>query len=460
MVSSLLAERLVSHVTSEHEVDERKRELVELFLLDYFGVVVGGIERESSQSARMAYDLSDLQTTLNPSQIHGLSLWASPEIAALVNGITSHGLELDDTHEMASMHPAVAVLPAMFAYIDAHPVSRETFDRAMLVAYDVMTSVGTYLGAAESYARGFHPTGVCGSLGAAAGVSVLMGLDRKQTLCALSLAANMSAGSLEFLSDGAWTKRLNAGHAASSGIRAAQLARAGFTAPETFLEGVNGFLRQYGEGEIPGRKLELEFGQGLAQTSIKLYPCCRYTHGNIDLLSEIHAEFPNIQAQDVVEIECAVIEAGATLISRPLAKKLEVKTSVDAQFNMPFAAALALTSGQARVVDFDDAPSVALNLSSLMSKVKCVADEELEQAFPSEWRARVVLKLNDGTVIERRTQAFRGSPANPASREEVHQKVSGLVNKDWAQNVVDNILLSRGAAELNSSSFLKKNHSA
>jgi 2-methylcitrate dehydratase PrpD len=223
---------------------------------------------------------------------------------------------------------------------------------------------------------------------------------------------------------------------------------------------VNGFLRQYGEGEIPGREFELDFGQGLAQTSIKLYPCCRYTHGNIDLLSEIHAEFPNIQAQDVAEIECAVLEAGATLISRPLAKKLDVKTSVDAQFNMPFAAALALSSGQARVVDFDEAPTVARNLSELMNKVNCVADEELEQAFPGEWRARVALKLNDGTVIERRTRAFRGSPANPASREEVLQKVSGLVSKEWAQNVFENIHSSRGATGLNSSSFLKKNHSA
>jgi 2-methylcitrate dehydratase PrpD len=418
-----------------HTIDLALRNDVKRLLLDFLAVTVGGVGRTSAVVARSAFMTCTVRDDVFSARVQGTDEWAIPEHAALLNGIASHGLELDDTHEEASMHPAVAIFPAIFAYADSvGGVAWDTFVRAVVVGYDVMTSVGALTGAADSYGRGFHPTAICGSLGAAAAVSVILGLNNTRTSHALGIAANMSAGSLEFLSDGSWTKRLNAGQAASNGLRAAMLGQVGFEAPARFLTGQNGFLHQYGLGAGP-RSLVLELGRGIRGTSIKLYPCCRYMHGNIDLLRTIHEENPGLPVSDVVSIECAVISAGAGLVSYPPERKLRVLSPVDAQFNMRFGAALALTTGGATVADFDGAPAVALHLKSLMSRVTCVVSERVETAFPGAWQAEVRVALKDGTLIERYSEAFRGSPGDPADWEEVVTKAAGLVNSAWVDHV-------------------------
>lgn len=449
-----IAQHLARHVVSDHQLDEALVNRIDILILDYLGVTVGGVSRGSADSARRACDLSSERQSARPSRIHGLDLWASMEDAALVNGITAHGLELDDTHEEGSLHPAVAIMPAVFAYADAVHVDALTFRRSIAVGYDVMTSVGVLLGASESYARGFHPTGVSGAVGAAAALSVLMGSTEESTAHALGLAANMSAGSLEFLSDGSWTKRLNAGHAAATGIRAAKLAQAGFLAPKRAFEGRDGFLRQYGEGEIEGRQLDIKFGKGVHETSIKLYPCCRYMHGNIDLLRELHTELPDLQLDDVERIECAVITAGASLVSEPAARKLVVTSPVDAQFNMPFGAAVALTTGRAEVEQFDAAVQVAEDLAGWLEKVHCYESSRLESAFPQSWQAEVKLVLSDGREIERYAEAYLGSPAKPSTLDDVMVKVGSLVSNGWGEVVGSRIVAMKPASLMNSSALL------
>jgi 2-methylcitrate dehydratase PrpD len=310
-----------------------------------------------------------------------------------------------------------------------------------------MCVVGTLVGAAESYGRGFHPTGISGAVGGAAAAAALLRLDEEQSLHAVALAANMAAGSLEFLSDGSWTKRLNAGHAAATAIRAARLAKAGFTGPETAIEGRDGFLTQYGQGAVEGRRLVLRFGESALATSIKFYPCCRYMHGTIDLLRDVHREYPGLTVDDVHSIETAVLRAGASLVSEPRERKLVVNTPVDAQFNMPFGAALALATGEATVADFDDAPKVAAALDGWIRKVECYTSDELEAAFPASWQAEVRVRLADGTVIERRESAFRGSPGERATIDQVVEKATNLLGES-AASLAASIRLLDGAERM------------
>jgi 2-methylcitrate dehydratase PrpD len=288
------------------------------------------------------------------------------------------------------------------------------------------------LGAAESYGRGFHPTGVAGGVGAAAALARLRGLDEQQATHAIGVAADLTTGSLEFLSDGAWTKRLNAGHAAAVGLRAVRLAGAGFLAPEAALEGRDGFLENYGRGVHPERITPLVAGELAWETSIKLYPCCRYMHGNLDLLLDIAAEHPGLRAEDIADVEVAVIEAGARLVSEPPEAKLRVDSAVDAQFNMRFGAALALLTGTATVEQFDRAAELAPGLLPLMEKVRCVRDEQVEAAFPAAWTAAVTVTLVGGEVLTARTEAFRGSPGARATREDLLVKATGLVGAEAA----------------------------
>ena len=291
MTNSTFSRQLAQHVVADHSISAELDEWMRLLLQDYFAVTTGGRGAGSALAARAAVPSSPTRSDLLPSALHTGGGFAAPRDAALVNGITAHGLELDDTFEESSLHPGVVVFPAVLALADGRGSTWGQVLQASVLGYDVMCSVGVLLGASESYGRGFHPTGVAGALGAAAATSVLLGLNEDETVHALGLAANMAAGSLEFLFDGSWTKRLNAGNAAATGIRAGQLAAAGFTGPETSIEGRDGFLRQYGRGEVPGRNLHLEFGRGAfgrgaLDTSIKFYPCCRYLLSRVALFDD------------------------------------------------------------------------------------------------------------------------------------------------------------------------------
>jgi len=241
-------------------------------LYAFLAVAIGGINRKSVRSAREAY--ASLGSPALAAIVLGASFRLGAEDAALVNGIAAHGLELDDTFEKASLHPGVVVFPALLAVAEEDGTELGRVLEAAVVGYDVMCHVGVVLGATESYGPGFHPTGVAGAIGAAAAVARLRGLDEKRTTTAIGVAADLAAGSLECLSDGTWTKRLNGGHAAAVGIRSARLAGAGFIAPQAALEGRDGFLENYGRGVHPERMTPIDAGEYAWNTSIKLYPCC------------------------------------------------------------------------------------------------------------------------------------------------------------------------------------------
>jgi 2-methylcitrate dehydratase PrpD len=436
MTNTTLSEKLAEHAIGSRLIDAETRTRAHLFLLDYLAIAAAGAAKDSARAA------VDAVTSWAPDQaaagscvLEGSGRRALPQDAALVNGITAHGLELDDTHEESSSHPGVAIWPAILAVAESNGNTMRQLVEAAVVGYDVMCSAGVLLGAAESYGRGFHPTGVAGILGAAAGCARLLGLDFSHTAHALGIAADTASGSLEFLSDGSWTKRLNAGAAASGGVRAALLARAGFTAPRRSIEGRDGWLVQYGQGAVPGRTLMLEFGAGMATTSIKFYPCCRYMHGVMDLMVDLHREYPGAGAEDVESVQVAVIAAGQTLVSLPPERKLLVGSSVDAQFNMPFGAALAFTRGAATLDDFDNATDVARDLAAWLPKIRSVTDQRVENAYPAVWSAAVTVTFRNGTVEQRRTDAFRGSPGVPASFSDVVQKATGLIGATAAERL-------------------------
>src|SRR4029078_5619322 len=135
---------------------------------------------------------------------------------------------------------------------------------------------GNALNPASAYRRGFHPTGVAGVFGAATGAAKLLGLDSNGLASAIAISGTLASGSLEFLSDGTWTKRLNAGWAAHSGVFAARLAAEGFGGPLSAIEGPHVFLRAYTDDAYSQPLLE-GLGQSWAILSVAIKPfaCCR-----------------------------------------------------------------------------------------------------------------------------------------------------------------------------------------
>jgi 2-methylcitrate dehydratase PrpD len=203
-------------------------------------------------------------------------------------------------------------------------------------------------------------------------------------------------------------------------------------------------LVQYGAESSESRELVIGFGSGATETSVKFYPCCRYMHGNIDLLRSIHDDLGGVRPQDVERIDVGVIRAGQSLVSVPSAKKLLVESTVDAQFNMPFGAALALSSGAATLDDFADAPRRATTLREWLPKVTSYTSDRLEAAYPKVWKAEVSVQLRDGAVISRSADSFKGSPGDPASWTDIQEKATSLLGADQAADLGSRILTLRG----------------
>jgi 2-methylcitrate dehydratase PrpD len=428
-VPESLTLRLAAAAAGPFTSDDLLLDRARLLLYDYLVVARRGALADSSLAARAA--LAD-EIGSGPARLEGTDQSASARTAALLNALAAHAIELDDTHEPGSLHPGVAVWPAVLAVAQQTAARPAEVLHAAIAGYGVMCHVARVLGGAAAYARGFHPTGVCGVFGAAVGAGVLLGLDEQQMQHALGIAATGAAGSMEYLTDGAHTKRLNPGLAAANGILAARLASAGFRGPVQALEGQFGFLHSYGDtGSRHRLELPFDITAGVHETSIKLYPCCRYMHGCMDLLIDLAVEH-DLAPADVLGIGCGVLSAGQRLIAEPLDSKRAAHSQVDAQFSMPFGAALALTRRGATLEDFEQASDVANELRPLMSRVECFTAPALDALYPESWPAEVWVRTSGGEVLRHFAPGTRGSPAFPATWADVEAKASRLIGEDAA----------------------------
>jgi 2-methylcitrate dehydratase PrpD len=420
------------------DVRERTKELV----LDLIGVALRGGREPSSLAAREA--IRDLDGGHGGASVFGSADRLHPPWAALANGTGAHALELDDVTTESSLHPGVAVIPAAFAFAEERGASGPAFLGAVAAGYEATVRVGNALGAASAYRRGFHPTGVAGVFGATAAAGRLLGLDADALTSAFGIAGTMAAGSLEYLSDGSWTKRLNPGWAGHAGIVAAQLAAAGFRGPSTAIEGPLGVLHAFSDD---ARSERLAPGPtdgspwALMDVSIKPYACCRYNHGLIDGVLRLREEH-GVTPGDVERIRLGVVSGGALLVSEPIEAKRAPRSIVDAQFSAPFAAAVALVRGAAGLRQFTQSNIDDPVIRGLMSRTDCVTDSSLDAAYPKRWPATVELSLRGGRVVRTRVDDATGEPRNPVGRDALVAKFSELADGvvERADEIVRRIL--------------------
>ncbi len=418
-------------------VQERAKEL----LLDCLGVTVRG-SAEASSTPAVAFTRA-MQST-GPSSVIGAGFCAAPAWAALTNGTAAHATEMDDVTCESSLHPGVTVIPAALAVAEEQGADIPALLAAIVAGYEVTLRVGNALNPASAYQRGFHPTGVAGVFGAATAAGYLLGLNVETLTRALGIAGTMASGSLEYLSDGSWTKRLNAGWAAHAGIVAAGLARSGFTGPKTVFDGPLGLLRGYTDAPNSHRLLA-GLGQSfqIMTVAIKPYACCRYNHGLIDCMLALKQEH-NIRPDNVAAIRLGVLKAGALLVSTPIEQKRAPQNIVDAQFSAPFAAAVALVRGAADVSQYTPANVNDPTIRNLMAVTDCYHDSSLDAVYPQQWPAEAEIKLRDGQTLSHRIEYPTGEPENPVPREGLVEKfvmlTDHLLSTEAAQNLAQRIL--------------------
>lgn len=402
------------------EVFERARYL----LLDYLGVALRGSRVESSASV---HKMIERLNTTGCATVIGTGMRALPGYAALANGTAAHAIEMDDTHNAGSIHLGVVMFSTALAIAESLPdISDERFFTAVVAGYEAAARIAMAVQAKEHYRLGFHPTSTCGVFGATVTASKLLGLSAEQTLSAFGIAGSMAAGSLEFLTDGSWTKRLHPGLAAQNGIQAAQLAAEGFCGPATILEGENGFLRGYSRNPAPGNiAKDLGASYEILHASVKPHACCRYMQGPIDAVLALREEH-GIAPEQVRRIEVAVLEAGWRLVAEPLAKKIRPRSIVEAQFSMPFGAAVAIIYGAAGFDQFVETNFHSGTVQQMMEKVVITKDSNLEKHFPKAWPARAAIEVKDGRRFEKFVAHPKGDPQNPLDWDELADKFKSL----------------------------------
>ncbi|HEX77220.1 MAG TPA: MmgE/PrpD family protein [Dehalococcoidia bacterium] len=414
---------------------------VKYHALDFLGVAARG---SLTESAKAVYDLIE-DMGLNPQGgvIIGTDMRAPHHYAALANGTSAHSLELDDVNNEASAHPGVAIFPAAFASAELAGCGGKRFIEGVILGYEVMIRLGKALNPAHHYARGFHPTGTCGAFGAAVAASKILSLDKEQMLNALGIVGSQASGSMEFLTSGAWTKRIHPGWAAHNGIIAALLAKRGFKGPSTIIEGRFGFLHSYSDGSDLNKVLA-DFGAPfeIMKTSIKPHACCRYKQGPIDGILKIMKE-NNLKAQEIKEAVLGILKTAFPIIVEPRELKYNPKTVVDAQFSMPFGAAVAILHGKAALDEYTEENIHSPEVRDMMGRVSCVQDPELDKAFPRQWPASVEVVTKDGRRFSTRIEYPKGDPENPLTWEELlakfHDLASAIYPEERRQRIISRV---------------------
>lgn len=400
-------------------------ERVRALLLDHLAVSLRGSLLPSSQAVyQMVKNAAG--TAGGEITIFGRNERAEASWAALANGTAAHGLGMDDVECRSSLHPGAVVFPAVLALTEQEQASDDDFYAAVIAGYEVTLRVGAALLPAAVYERGFHPTAICGALGAAAACARLLHLSAQQINMALGIAGSMAAGSMAYLQNGAWTKSLHAGWACHAGITAARLAACHFTGPAMILEGKHNFLSAHSSqsnAELLQRCPEDDLA--LMQVSLKPYACCRYTHGLIDCLLDMRNSSA-LDLEAIRHIHCGVLSAGRSLIADPIAEKRRSASLVEAQSSLPFCAAIALITGRADLSVFTEEWLRHPLVRSLMQRVVCYASPELDDYYPYEWRARASIEMDDGRQLHASRQHALGDPRNPLTAEQLEARFHQL----------------------------------
>ncbi len=419
-----ISQALVDHVHAiEYEsLPEEARDRAKYFLLDFLGVALRASEAASS---RVFYNFLRKRAPAGPCSVIGASLRTDAPHAALVNGGVAHAIEMDDVTTRSSLHPAVSVMPSALAAAEAHNPDPRRLIAAIVAGYEVTNRVGNALNPTSHYARGFHPTGTCGAFASAVTASKMLGLTREAAGNAFGIAGSQAAGSMQFLDNGAWTKRLHPGWAAHSGIMAAYLAQEGYTGPDDILGGKSGFLHAYSDDPTPAFVVE-RLGERweICETAIKPHATCRYNHAPVDVVIRLCREH-DIQPGEVLRVDVRVPQTCVMIVIEPHDVKVDPQSVVDAQFSLHYAVAVALLRRRAGLDEFTDDFLRSKVHASLIGKIHCRGDEEMEREFPDKWQAHVKIETARG-AFEGRQEYPKGDPRNPLSWEELIERFHDL----------------------------------
>ena len=426
----MIADRLAEFITktSFQDLPENTVTMAKNCIIDWMGSSITGAQYPPAEKiGNLIEKSSDGLSTL-----FGTELKAAPVFAALYNGTSSHTVELDDLHRKTMLHPGATIISAAWTAAEHYNKSGKDLIAAVALGYEIAIRVAESV--APSHLKYWYPTGTCGIFGAAAAVAKVLGLGQKEIVYALGNAGTQSAGLWEFHHERAMSKQLIVGKAAMGGALSAILAGQGFSGPSAIFEGKHGFLKAYSEQPRP---VMLEQGLGhtfkIMETSFKLYPSGRHTHGGIDLALRLRDR--GIKAGDIELIRIKTYRFAQDLVSSP-----DPYDPVDARFSLPFCVATTLVYGHPTLQCFCQERIEDEDVRRVMAHTTVEVDPELEMIYPNFWPTSIEIIDRSSHIIKERTDYPKGDPENPASPAEIHQKFIGLVSKALGREKSDQLL--------------------
>jgi 2-methylcitrate dehydratase PrpD len=388
-----------------------------LVFLDTLGIALAS---STMDFGRMVRNVAQKLGGPNSSRLIGSPLKVAAANAVLANGTLAHGLDYDDTLEAAIVHTGCCAGITALAVGEELGASGKAVLEAAIAATEVMCKIGL-VAPGKFHARGFHPTALCSTFGAAAAAGKLYGLQPAQWMDAFGLCGSQSSGIIEYLADGTWTKRLHPGWSAHGGVVATLLAREGFRGPATVFEGQHGFYHAFGgANEYQFEKLN-ELGRvwEIPKLTFKSYPCGSISHPYMDCALTLRQKY-TIVTQQVVEIVCGTAEGPVHRLWEPLEQKQRPPTSYAAKFSLPFSIAVMLIRGKAGLEEFSDEAIRDPEILNLASRVRYELDPTID--YPRHFSGHVKIKLVNGTVLEENQPHPRGGFESPLPPEEIEQK--------------------------------------
>jgi 2-methylcitrate dehydratase PrpD len=414
-----VAEQLVGRLTAltPEQIPATVRTRCEELLIDVGGLCVAARDSDYVLALIASVDRGGPCTAIG----HTGSF--SAEDAAMLNGTAAHGEDFDDTFEGGPVHSGAVIIPAVLAACERF---RRDGRAALLgIATGVETLCRLSLVAPKRiHKAGFHPTAVLGAMGATVAVSATLGLDQRQWVNALGTAGSMAGGIIEYLAEGAWTKRLHAGWAAQVGLRAARIGQAGFLGPRTVLEGVHGFFHGFARGaDGDFDALTRGIGSEWLMNGITFKPYATGTMNQPYIDCVLRLARMGFAAEDVAEVLCETAEGYVHRLWEPLASKRRPANDYAAKFSTPFNIAVAFVTGGAGLDAFTEKTTRDPRVLALASKVRYVVDPN--NPYPKAYTGHVRMTLRDGRVFEERQPHIRGGVHEPLTREEIERKFRG-----------------------------------
>jgi 2-methylcitrate dehydratase PrpD len=385
-----------------------------LVLADTVGVLLAASTQHSVRTAVRALPPDGATCT-----VVGHGRGVRPEVAAFINGIGGHDIELDDSHSPSRTHPAAVIVPAALAAAESTPdCTIDDLLAGVIAGYEVQSRVSKAIGRNEQYARGFHPSAVCGAIGAAVTAGRVLRLPTDLMRACMALAAGQAAGLLSYHDDPShMAKSFQTGVAARNGVTAALFARAGYQAAPDVLTGRHDMLHPFGGDAADPTQLLHELGTDyqIQQTSLKLHACCALTHPALDALLGLRAEH-GLAPDRITEITAWLAHDSAPRVDgHPLWTH-----------NIQYLLAVAAIDGVIRLEHLSHTWTERRDVRELAGRISVAGADRWQREFPARPGATVAVHTADGELRSSRSVP-RGHPEHPLSDADQVAKFADLV---------------------------------